>query len=260
MTQQALDTRGPDDRASNDPSARETASVPAGPVTLLDGIRSHKLLVVLFGLGFALLAAAFTWLGSSGASTSGQLGLIYPASGNVLLPLPTGDATLARYTSQRALFAKSDEVLTGVVSAVPDVTLQGLRRSILVSPSKTANAIVVTATAESPEQALTIAQAVMDSYRTATAADVNERAEALARGWEARGDTAKAKQVRIDGESFGDGVEFEVSPTLQPTSRFLLNKEVALGLLVGLGFGSVLGWYLEDTRRRRGAKVVGGRS
>jgi hypothetical protein len=97
----------------------------------------------------------------------------------------------------------------------------------------------------------------MDSYRTATAAAVNERSEGLALGWDARGDTAKAKQVRIDGESFGDGVEFEVSPTIQPTSRLLLNKNVALGLLVGLGFGSILAWYREDTRRKRGARAVG---
>ena len=79
----------------------------------------------------------------------------------------------------------------------------------------------------------------------------------MALGWEARGDTAKAKQVRIDGESFGDGVEFEVSPTLQPTARLLLNKEVALGLLVGLGFGSILAWYLEDTAAGASTQTVG---
>lgn len=221
------------------------------PVTIVDGIRAHKLLVVLIGLALALLAAAFTWLTSPGATASGQLGLVYPASGNVLLPLPTGDATMARYTSQRALFAKSDAVLEKVVATVPGVSLGQIRGATSVSASKAANAIIINVTRGDSEQALAIAQAVMDSYRTATSEDVAERSEALADGWEARGDFAKAKQVRIDGASFGDGVEFEVSPSLQAQSRRILNKEVALGLLVGLGLGAMLAWYREDARRRR---------
>lgn len=250
MTQQTLDPRGSDevpvpDRSPAGPSA------PGASVTIIDGIRAHKLLVVLCGLAVALLAAAFTWISSPGSRASGQLGLVYPASGNVLLPLPTGDATMARYTSQRALFAKSDVVLDKVVAAVPDVTRGQVRSATSVTASRTANAIVVTVTSGDSDQALAIAQAVMDSYRSATSEDVIERSDALADGWEARGDFAKAEQVRIDGTSFGDGVEFEVSPSLEPQSRRLLNKEVALGLLVGLGFGALLAWYREDARRKR---------
>jgi capsular polysaccharide biosynthesis protein len=256
MTQQTLDARGPDGAPPEELSGEGRVTAQQAPITLIDAIRAHKVLVILSGLGFALLAAGVTWLASPGVSTSGQLGLVYPASGNVLLPQPAGDATMARYTSQRALFAKSDAVLKEVANSVPGVTLEGLRGAISVTPSKTANAIVVKSTADSPEKALAITQAVMDSYRTATSEDVNARAAASADGWDARGDAAKAKQVRIDGASFGDGVEFEVSPSLQPQTRLLLNKQVLLGLLVGIGFGSMLAWYREDSRRRREQRVV----
>jgi capsular polysaccharide biosynthesis protein len=256
MTQQTLGARGPEDVSPEGQSGEVRRPVPHAPVTLIDAIRAHKLLVVLCGLGFALVAVGVTWLTAPGVSTTGQLGLVYPASGNVLLPQPAGDATMARYTSQRALFAKSDAVLKEVASSVPGVTLEGLRTAISVTPSKTTNAIVVKSTADSPEKALAITQAVMDSYRTVTSEDVNARAAASADGWEARGDTAKAKQVRIDGASFGDGVEFEVSPSLQPQTRLLLNKQVVLGLLVGLGFGAMLAWYRGDSRRRREQRLV----
>jgi hypothetical protein len=228
------------------------------PVTLIDSILAHKVLVALCGLGAAVLVAAFTWITAPGVSTSGQLGLITPATGNVLLPVPSGDATMARYTAQRALFAKSDAVLTQVVDSVPGVTLTDLRRAITVTASKSANAIIVTATADTPEKALAIAQGVMDAYRISTSADVNERSESSAAGWEARGDEAKAEQVRIDGASFGDGVEFEVTPILQTPAHRIVNKDVALGLLVGLGFGALLAWYIEDARRRRGQRAVRG--
>jgi capsular polysaccharide biosynthesis protein len=256
MTQQTLDTRGPDDVDPEERSGGGRDEMQRPPVTLVDAIRAHKLVVALCGLGFALVAAGLTWFTSPGVSASGQLGLVYPASGNVLLPQPAGDATMARYTAQRALFAKSDAVLREVVDSVPGTTLEALRTAVSVTPSKTANAMVVKATADSPEKSLAITQAVMDSYRTATSEDVNARAAASADGWEARGDSARAEQVRIDGASFGDGVEFEASPSVQPQTRLLLNKQVALGLLVGLGFGAMLAWSLEDSRRRRQQRVV----
>ncbi len=223
-----------------------------GPVTLIEGIKAHKWLVILSGLGVAALVAGLTWVTSPGAIARGQLGLVYPATDNVLLPLPAGDATMARYTAQRALFAKSDVVLEDAAGSVPDVTVEELRGALSVVASKTANAILITGSADSPQRAVILTQALMDSYRTATAEDVAARSAANSEGWTARGDNAKAEQILIEGESFGDGVEFEVSPNLSGTeSRKLVTRESVLGLFVGLGVGALLAWSVEDSRRRR---------
>lgn len=247
----------PEERRDEADASRQQPAVGSPPadqtsVTLVEAIRAHRLLVALTGLGFALLVAAYTWFTSPGATAVGQLGLVYPAAGNVLLPQPTGDATMARYTAQRALFAKSDAVLAEVDATFPDESIQELRGRISVTPSRTANAILISATGDSPEQAVEIVEAVMTAYRVVTAADVEERSNASAEGWEARGDEARGVQVRLEGEAFGDGVEFEVSPTANEVqARSIITKEVALGLIVGLGLGSLAAWAREDGIRRR---------
>lgn len=228
----------------------------AESVTLIDGIKAHKWIVLLSGLLMGALVAAFGWVTAPGAVARGELGLVYPATGNVLLPAPSGDATMARFTAQRALFATSDEVLSTVADSQPGVSLDSLRRVVAVTPSKTGNAIAFTTTADTPEEAVKLTQAVMNAYRSATAADVAARSEAEARSWEARGDEAQANQVRLDGKAYGDGVEFEVSPSLGSTqSKSLITRETILGVLLGLGLGALLAWAIEDGRRRKVAAV-----
>lgn len=234
------------------PTGNDSPPLDQPSVTLVEAIRAHKLLVFLTGLGFAVIVAAYTWFTTPGATAVGQLGLVNPAAGNVLLPQPTGDATMARYTAQRALFAKSDAVLAEVDAAFPEQSIQELRGRISVTPSRTANAILISASGDSPDQAVELVEAVMASYRVITAADVEERSNASAEGWEARGDEARGAQVRLEGEAFGDGVEFEVSPTANDVqARSIITREVALGLVVGLGLGSLAAWAQEDGRRRR---------
>lgn len=235
----------------------DDAAAPPGPdtgetVTLVQAIRAHKVLVILAGLGLTAVSMAFVWVTSPGAIATGQLGLISPATGNVLLPLPTGDATMARYTAQRALFAKSDAVLEAAATSIPDATPSELRRAVTVTPSRNANAILISASSPTADRSVVMVRGVMDAYRAETAKDVQERSDSSAVGWEARGDDARAEQIRVDGRSFGDGVEFEVSPSLSDTkSRSILSKEVVLGLAIGLGLGALAAWLLEDSRIRR---------
>jgi hypothetical protein len=221
-------------------------------VTLLDGIRAHKLIVLTCGLLLGLLAGAYAWLSTPPAVASGSLGLISPAAGNPLLPIPTGDATMARYVSQRALFAKSDAVLAQAAPAVPGISIDDLRQAASVNPSKTGNALQFAVNGSSPRKASILTKALMDAYRAQTEADVQSRTEATAAALEASGDAATADRIVADGKAFGDGVEFEVRPSAaQAATRGVLSKEAVLGLLVGLGAGAFIAWGLEDARRQR---------
>jgi hypothetical protein len=221
-------------------------------VTLVDGLRAHKLLVIGCGLLLGVLTGAFAWLTTPPAVATGSLGLTSPAAGNALLPLPTGDATMARYVAQRALFATSDVVLAQAAPSVPGTTINELREAAGVSPSKTGNALQFSVSGSTPGTAAILTKALMDAYREQTEADVQRRTEATAAALEASGDDAEADRIVAEGKSFGDGVEFEVRPSAaQAATRGILSKEAVLGLLAGLGAGAFIAWGLEDARQRR---------
>lgn len=239
--------------ATGDSRPRQPAWLaPAQPITIVQGIRAHKGLVAVCGLALALLAGALAWVTSPAAQATGQLGLIQPGPDNVLLPVPAGDATMARYTAQRAQFVVSDAVLQEVADSLPETTVEELRNSISVVPSKSANSIVITASGANPSRAVDVARSVMDSYRAATLEDVTTRTEVAAEAARAAGQEAEAESITIEGMAFADGVEFEVTPNLQGAeTRQMLSREAILGLLVGIGVGALLAWSIEDSKRRR---------
>lgn len=221
-------------------------------VTILDGIRAHKWLVLGAGLVLGIVAGALTWLSTPAATARGVLGLTYPAAGNVLLPVPSGDATMARYVAQRALFATSDGVLEEASRALPGTTVQAIRAAMSVAPSKEGNALVFRGQAASPREASLMVRSLMESYREQTRQDVANRAESLAKVYTAAGDREGAQRVVAEGQAFGAGVEFEVSPgDSDASTRPMLSKEALIGLLVGSAIGALIAWGIEDSRRRR---------
>ena len=222
-----------------------------GP-TLAGSIAKHPWLVAISGVVAAFLIYGAIWVTSPPAVATGTLGLVAPPTDNVLLPLPAGDSTMARYTGQRAEFAMSDAVLSGVVEQLPDLSVEDVRKRLEVDPATDTNTLEFIGSGTSPEAATQLVEAAMASYRTATQADVAARSKAAAQAWRAAGNKSEAEKTIALGVSFGDGVEFESLPGPDSVkTRGRPGLETMLGLLVGLGAGSVAAWVIEDSRYRR---------
>lgn len=223
-------------------------------LTIVDAVRAHWLAVLACGLIVGVLVGGFAWLSSPAATAQGTLGLTSPPPGNVLLPVPAGEGTMAQYVSQRALFATSDVVLGDAARSLPGLTVEQLRESTKAVPGKNGNSIVFSANADTPTEAASNATAVMAAYRNATAADVELRAEAKAKANADAGASEDARRAVAEGQAFGDGVEFEIAPSLEGSAtRKALSKEAVLGLLIGLGGAALIAWAREDAKQRRQA-------
>lgn len=198
-----------------------------------------------------------------------------PQADNVLAPAVVGDATLTRYTAQRADYVTSDDVLNGVSSAI-GASPDAIRRRLTVSPSASSSVITIVGTGKTRAEAASLANAVVDSYRAATKADVAKRTDAvtasidgdikkikdsvrgLPSGPESQAAAqsiaqleSKASGVRTDNVSYGDGIDWATRTT--PHDVVVAGpplKEGAIGLLVGLAASMVIAWLLSDRKRQ----------
>ncbi|MBF5080363.1 AAA family ATPase [Quadrisphaera sp. INWT6] len=237
-----------------------------GPLTALRRYaRSSAAIVVVAGIA----SAAVGVLLAPAPSARAVIELSTPSSSNLLAPGSANDATLTRYTAQRAAFVESDPVLEQVVGAVGGLTVQQLRGIVTVSTSAGSNTLDVGVAAATPERSELIAGAVVDAYRAQTTAQVDALTDAALSAVEASADEQReqlqlvptgpaasaaattlaglaqqANELRTDRAVFGDGVEFArtaVVPAPGPPLR-----EVALGLVVGLGLATAVAWLRAD--------------
>jgi uncharacterized protein involved in exopolysaccharide biosynthesis len=137
--------------------------------------------------------------------------LATPPENSVLTPDIQGDASLARYTAQRAGFVTSDQMLAAVAknlvaprstkaptapngapaTTVPAATpaetrsVTDIRGDLTASPSSTSNAIVITARADSAAEAVRLADATVAAYRSETAKEVTDLTNAAVKSIEA---------------------------------------------------------------------------
>jgi polysaccharide biosynthesis transport protein len=247
----------------------------AGP-DLLDALWRYRRMVVLVTLLFLALSTGAGLLIGSQARAEATVALTAPSSQNVLSPGLQGDAALARYTQQRALFVRSDDVLTAAMTKLPGTTLSGLRGAVSVNPSSTSTSMVLVAKARTTAQAIEIVDRVVDAYRDETRKQVAERTSAALSSIEGNSAALRrtlagqptaavassaattlsdlnrqASALQTDSAVFSDGVEFVQAATKESaTGPKLPLRELALGLLLGLAVAGTAAWLRADRDRR----------
>jgi Mrp family chromosome partitioning ATPase len=246
---------------------------------LLEAVRRYKWLVLGITLVTMAVAGGVSYLLGHKALATGTLGLAQPSTINVLAPGIAGDAALARYTSQRAMYATSDEVLEDAAKSLGDISRQALQKVVTVTPSSSATTMDVSATADTPARAVAIVSAVMESYQRETAAQVlqltgarlnvlDQRIATLQSQMQA--EPKNALQVNSTGQAIaalrqaqanlsadsaafgknGTGVEFVQMPdSTTVVTHKIPYTDLLIGALVGLALGCTVAWLLADKRR-----------
>jgi len=207
------------------------------------------------------------------AEAQATISLAPPPANSVLFPGTQGDASLARYTAQRAAFVKSDAMLTDISAHLPGKrrSVTSLRHDLSASPSSTSNAITVVAEGDTDIKAVQLAAATVNAYQIETAKEVTDLTNAAVRSIEnssqlvqqqaGSGSAAvkssvantvsslaiQASQIRTSSALFGDGVEFVIAPRADAVTKPALTlREVALGFVVGLVLAATVAWIRAD--------------
>jgi capsular polysaccharide biosynthesis protein len=217
------------------------------------------IVTVLLSLGAALLVAPR-------AQATATIALSTPPANSVLAPGITGDASLGRYTAQRAGFITSDAVLGAVAAELGNEDITALRRDISASPSSTSNTIVITAQADTGKEAVKLAGAAAAAYRAQTEKDVQARTDSAVKsiqesaasvpsGSPGAADTQsqlniQASEIRTSSAIFGDGVDFVIAPRSDAvTLPSIPLREAAVGFVLGLVLAATAAWIRANPKR-----------
>ena len=243
---------------------------------LLDALWRYKKFVVAVTLAVFALSTAVGLLLTGQATAEATVALKAPSAQNVVAPGVQGDAALGRYSSQRALFAQSDQVLRAAAARLPGSTLNRLRGAVTVEPSSASTSMVVRARAATAQQAVDTVAAVVQAYREQTREQVRERSSRVVDALQQQSDRLRATlrqtpsgpiaqsatqtladitrqvvAVETDGATFDDGVDFVRAATPQSAvTPGLPYREMALGLLLGVAVASTAAWLRADRNRR----------
>jgi capsular polysaccharide biosynthesis protein len=234
--------------------------------------RYRIMCLVIVALMLELSYAAATWA-SGGITATATIGLRTPDANSVLAPGLQGDASLGRYTAQRARFMNSDAVMEAVAESVGTTDITSLRRQVHVTPSGTSNIITIVTEGDNAKEAVAIAAAVVEAYGSQTERQVGERTseatDTLQRqidailasaddgelGASEASSVAQLRRQIADLETSravtGSGIEFVVEAredaVVEPG---LPVRELALGLIVGLALAASIAWWRADRDRR----------
>ena len=231
-----------------------------------------------FGIvaGMMVLTYLVTTQTSPGATATATLGIRSPSADNVLAPGVQGDASLGRYTAQRARFINSDTTMLDVTERVFETDIATVRRRLLITASATANSISVKAEGRTAAKAVQLAEAVVAAYRSQTERQVAASTDAAVAAIEAEiastldsaggsegsvvSDSAASTisslqseiaRLRTSQAIFGDGVEFVVIPRVDDAVTLGLPlRELLLGAVVGLAIAISAAWWRADRDRR----------
>jgi succinoglycan biosynthesis transport protein ExoP len=221
--------------------------------------------VILLSVGVGFLAQP------RGAQAKATIALSSPPAKSVLAPGVQGDASLARYTAQRAAYVKSDAVLRSVAASLRRRDITKLRRDISATPSTSSNTIVIVAEADTDREAVQLAAAIVAAYRSETAKEVQRLTDAAitsieqsARRVQAGAGASSGKsipttvsqlavqasEIRVSSALFGDGVDFVAAPRADAVTRASIPlREAALGLVLGLLLAATAAWIRADRTR-----------
>ncbi len=239
-----------------------------GP-SLIGAMWRYRVMCVAIVVATTALSGLVAMVTGGDYEATATIGLSTPGDDNVLVPGQQGDASLARYTAQRARFIAGDEVLGIVAAQLGKSDAGAVRPRVTVSASGTANFLTVTASGDSSTEAIELALAVVDAYAAQTARQVDDLTRAAVESLQvqldelaAAGDDpsseAAAADVKLEIAQrqatqavFGDGVEFVVEPTTDTVAApGLPVRELALGLVLGLALAATAAWARADRNRR----------
>ena len=242
-------------------------------VGVLEAMWRYRLMTVIIIVVMVALSIGAALLVAPRASASATVALATPPENSVLAPGISGDASLARYTAQRAGFVKSDAVVTAVAKKLGRTDIAKIRKDLSAAASATSNTMVITASGDDGKAAVALAAAATEAYRSETQKDVqrltdsaiasiNTSAQAVRAAPNATPsqDTAsattlsqlaiQASEIRTSSALFGDGVEFVIAPRLDAvTLPSLPIKEAAVGFILGLVLAATASWIRADRQR-----------
>lgn len=270
--------REPDKR---EPEPTESSPSPAPdvppPVGLLGAMWRFKGMCLLIVVATVAISIGLGFLFAPQPSATATIALRTPGQDNVLSPGATGDASLSRYTAQRARFASSDAVLENVGAALGERDLNALRDNLEITPSTDSNIITITASASTGGGAVELASEVARAYGEETEKQVGALTDAALDSIEESADEVRstitsnniavndaaastlgqlqqrASSLRSNSALLGNGVEFVVKPdaTSVKTTTFPY-KEAALGLVIGLVLAGTVAFLRAETQSNTG--------
>jgi capsular polysaccharide biosynthesis protein len=242
------------------------------PLSVLGAMWRYKGMCVLIVAVCVVLSAVVGLFLTPKTAATATIALKTPSEDNVLTPGSTGDASLARYTAQRARFVTSDAVLTNVARALKLDDVTALRKQLDVTPSTDSNIVSITATGDSGKQAVALATEVARAYAEETQKQVTSLTDAAIKSINesmaevqatqkpgagaAANDAAAAtlgqlqlrsSTIRTNSALLGDGVEFVVEPKADSVVKpGLPIREAGLGFVIGLVVAATVAYLRAD--------------
>jgi uncharacterized protein involved in exopolysaccharide biosynthesis len=210
------------------------------PVTFIRALLGRPLFPVVGAILGGFLAGLFAFLLTPGATATAVVGLRTPTIKSVLVPGISGNASLGRYTTQRSLFMKSDELLKAAATELGYSNPADVANIMGVKASPTANAFTITVTTNDADEATQAVNVLVSQYRTLTKAEVDRRSIGV------------SSDVANDSQRFGDGVEFVQLESRSLVERSLMStQEIILGAGIGAVFAAFLAWARADVESRK---------
>ncbi|UDY35499.1 Wzz/FepE/Etk N-terminal domain-containing protein [Dermatobacter hominis] len=263
------------DRGGNGVAAPDPAPAPSGqqaPVGLLSAMWHYRGMCIVIVVVCTALSAVLGLVLTPEPSATATIALKTPGEDNVLSPGLTGDASLARYTAQRARFVTSDAVLGNVAAAMDTDDLNDLRSQLEVTPSTDSNIITISASGSSGDDAVELATEVTRAYAEETQKQVNALTDAALKSIDESAASVRATitsnntavndaaastlgqlqqrqaAVRTSSAVLGDGVEFVVNPDDSSVAGSKLPvKEIGLGFILGLVIAGTAAYLRADS-------------
>ena len=253
-------------------TASGSAGADRAPVGLLSAMWHYRVMCVVIVVVSVALSTVVGLVLTPKPSATATIALKTPSQDNVLAPGSTGDASLARYTAQRARFVTSDAVLGNVAAALGTDDLNGLRKKLEITPSTDSNIITITATGNSDDDAVALAGEVARAYAEETQKQVTALTDAALRSIDESAAQVRATitnnntavndaaastlgqlqqrqaAIRTSSAVLGDGVEFIVKPDdSSVVNNKLPIKEAALGFILGLVIAGTAAYLRADS-------------
>lgn len=239
--------------------------------TLLGALWRFRAMAAAIVAVAVVLATAVGLAVAPPATASGAIALTTPPPDAVVTPGTQSEASLARFTEQRARFATSDAVLTRVADSLGRSGIEALRNDVSARASGTSNTILIEATDDDEDGAIALVVAVIDAYRTETEAEFGRLTDAAIESIESTQaevaaslgtdpDDATASSVaatvgqlqleisdlRTTEAVYGDGVDFVNEPREGRAASPPPVREALLGLVVGLALAGTAAWLRAD--------------
>jgi capsular polysaccharide biosynthesis protein len=226
-------------------------------------------------LGVAALTTAAGLFIAPPARATATIALKTPPSASVLASGLQGDASLARYTAQRARFVRSDKVIEAVAKDLRRDDITEIRGQVSATPAATSNAITIVAAAPTADEAVELASSVVTAFGEQTAAQVDALTQAAVESIDqtiaevqaslspdASPETVQAVETTISelrlqkseilraSAVLDNGIEFVVEPRAEAVVEAGLPlRELMLGLILGLVCAATVAWLRADRER-----------